>query len=616
MKKSKTFLFILICILVFVLSLALAACDGKEESREKTEYKVAVMSDLHYFSPELIGDYSYDSIQSKLNDAKTYEISRAMIMSALDEVVSGGYNAVIITGDLCDDHALQSHTELAEIFASVEERGVDVFVVPGNHDVDGSGTGYQGVKYTESGIEQVEDFYDTPSITESFKNIYLSFGYDKARASLGLTYVADLTDKLRLLAIDNCSTEFSLATVEFIKQQLAIAKQDGVRVIAAMHKPIYDIFDEVSMFIDTSSAVTDYADELEDALKGNVSLLLVGHNHANDAVTHSSGEDELYEIMTVSLTQSTNSYRVLEFSKNYIYGSVKKLGTIKAEYLPDYLTAADKSLILSDYSEYSKARVNRFVTARVKGIDLSSKISDIVFGESIPEGFDAVAKDIEQFVFSPFKGEGSYAEFMKSYGYDFPDNGYGDIFDLMTDIALKVFDGGENLKGTKQMQTLSAAIKAVFAYVYSTDFFDYLSDAYKVTRPDSNKVISLLLQSDKLNLLSSSLVDALLHFDAVTDILNTSSSSLVKILKAYLPKDGRFDSTEELNVFLSLIPVLELMFDVDLDKYFEEQTDGEYTSYTGVVDFDGFVSAFLFDGAVKSFVTDFDFPDRTFKISY
>ena len=156
----------------------------------------------------------------------------------------------------------------------------------------------------------------------------------------------------------------------------------------------------------------------------------------------------------------------------------------------------------------------------------------------------------------------------------------------------------------------------MFAYVYSTDFFDYLSDAYKVTRPDSNKVISLLLQSDKLNLLSSSLVDALLHFDAVTDILNTSSSSLVKILKAYLPKDGRFDSTEELNVFLSLIPVLELMFDVDLDKYFEEQTDGEYTSYTGVVDFDGFVSAFLFDGAVKSFVTDFDFPDRTFKISY
>ena len=156
----------------------------------------------------------------------------------------------------------------------------------------------------------------------------------------------------------------------------------------------------------------------------------------------------------------------------------------------------------------------------------------------------------------------------------------------------------------------------MFAYVYSTDFFDYLSDAYKVTRPDSNKVISLLLQSDKLNLLSSSLVDALLHFDAVTDILNTSSSSLVKILKAYLPKDGRFDSTEELNVFLSLIPVLELMFDVDLDKYFEKTTNDGYTSYTGTVNFDGFVSAFIFDGAVKSFVTDFDFPDRTFKISY
>ena len=34
------------------------------------------------------------------------------------------------------------------------------------------------------------------------------------------------------------------------------------------------------------------------------------------------------------------------------------------------------------------------------------------------------------------------------------------------------------------------------------------------------------------------------------------------------------------------------------------------------VDFDGFVSAFIFDGAVKSFVTDFDFPDRTFEISY
>ena len=616
MKKNKTFLFILICILAFTLSCVLIACDGEESGREKTEYKVAVMSDLHYFSPELIGDYSYDSIQGKLNDAKTYEISRAMIMSALDEVVSGGYNAVIITGDLCDDHAVQSHTELAEIFASVEERGVDVFVVPGNHDVDGSGTGYQGVKYTESGIEQVEDFYDTPSITESFKNIYVSFGYDKARASLGLTYVADLTDNLRLLAIDNCSTEFSLATVEFIKQQLVIAKSDGVRVIAAMHKPIYDIFDEVSMIVDTSSAVTDYADELEEALTGNVSLLLVGHNHATDAVTHSSGDKTLLEVMTVSLTQSTNSYRVLEFSENHIYGSVKKLSAVKEEYLPSYLTAADKSLILSDYFQYSKARVKRFVTSRVKGIDLSAKISDIVFGETAPDGFDEVAKDIERFVFSPFKGEGSYAEFTASYGYTFPDNGYGDIFDLITDIALKVFDGGENLKGTKQMQTLSAAVKAVFAYVYSTDFFGYVSDVYGVANPDGAKVISLLFQSDRLNLLSSSLVDALLHFDAVTDMLNSSSSSLIKILKAYLPKDGRFDSTEEVNVFLSLIPVLELMFDVDLDKYFEKTTNDGYASYTGTVDFDGFVSAFIFDGAVKSFVTDFDFPDRTFEISY
>lgn len=620
MKKAKTILLIL---LVLTLVFALAACGDKDLSlkekadSEKVELKVAVMSDTHYLSYDLVGDYAYESFAGKVADSKTNELSNAIIQTAFDNAVEGDYEALIITGDLCDDHAVQNHEEMSALIKTVEERGLEVFVVPGNHDV--APEGHRGYRYTGSGKVDVENLQDTAEgIVESFKNYYYEFGYSEALAVSGLSYVAKLKDGYRLLVIDNCSGDLDDTAFSFIETQLSEAKAAGDKVIAAYHKPINNIFGAITDTLGLEvHATTPGSDRLTELLAGNVEVAIAGHNHANDAVTLESSDGIFTEVMTSSVSQCANCYREMEFTKNYVKSEVVQIKSLKEEYLPTYLSTEDKAAVLADFNAYSKGRIAYYGKSLVSGLNIAKILKDVIFVTTpAPANFDEIVNGIIDFINRPLYGENSYQEFFAKYGATFPTSDYKDLYDVIAKIGENVFYGGENQKNSVELNLLKAAIKGVVAYVYSSEFFDCLSDIYGEIIGRAEKVndfCKALLIDGELDLYNSGIVNSVLRFEKIAAKLSENSiiRSTLSIPKSMCYKsEAEFSKT--ISALLKLVNGIEKFKSFELDKYFESKTEDEVTTYTGVIHLDKLMDELLFGQIVRSFVLDYDFPDCNF----
>ena len=623
--------FVLIVTLILILSLTLVACDknGDEKSlyemfgKEKVKLNIAVMSDTHYLSPSLVGDYAYESFGEKMSDAKTYEIAVAIIRSALDKVSDGGYDALIITGDLCDNHAVQNHAEMSALLKTyADEKGLKIFVVPGNHDV--APEGYYGYKYTSSGKEKVESLQDTAKgIVQSFKDYYYDFGYNGAIATHGLSYVAKLDNGYRLLSIDNCSEDLSGETLAFIDEQLDAAKKAGDKVIAAQHKPINNMFGAITDIMGkTHSAITANANELTNLLAGRVEILLSGHNHANDTVAL-TGEDgkTLVEAMTGSLSQSANCYKNYKFTKNYVKSQTLRLEKLNADYLPNYLSAADKASVINDFNGYATKRVGDFARQKVDELNLVQTIGKVIFGaEEVPAAANECIKEIVAFLNKPLYGNDSIESFFKKYEAEFPQSGYATVYEAAAKVGENIFYGGENQKDGVELKVVELAFIGIVAKIYASELFDNLDSIggnIKGRAEKCDDVVKTLLKSGKIDLYGSGLINAVLKFKKINSLL--SENAVLRATVA-IPKSLKYTSVSQLSktieALISVAKGLAMLGNIDLSDCFETAVDdGGNRIYSGVLNLKTLLHDKVFLGIAKSFVVDSDVPDRDFVLS-
>ena len=623
--------FVLIVTLILILSLTLVACDknGDEKSlyemfgKEKVKLNIAVMSDTHYLSPSLVGDYAYESFGEKMSDAKTYEIAVAIIRSALDKVSDGGYDALIITGDLCDNHAVQNHAEMSALLKTyADEKGLKIFVVPGNHDV--APEGYYGYKYTSSEKEKVESLQDTEKgIVQSFKDYYYDFGYNGAIATHGLSYVAKLGDGYRLLSIDNCSEDLSDETLAFIDEQLDAAKKAGDKVIAAQHKPINNMFGAITDIMGkTHSAITANANELTNLLAGRVEILLSGHNHANDTVAL-TGEDgkTLVEAMTGSLSQSANCYKNYKFTKNYVKSQTLRLEKLNADYLPNYLSAADKASVINDFNGYATKRVGDFARQKVDELNLVQTIGKVIFGaEEVPAAANDCIKEIVAFLNKPLYGNDSIEAFFKKYEAEFPQSGYANVYEAAAKVGENIFYGGENQKDGVELKVVELAFIGIVAKIYASELFDNLDSIggnIKGRAEKCDDVVKTLLKSGKIDLYGSGLINSVLKFKKINSLL--SENAVLRATVA-IPKSLKYTSVSQLSktieALISVAKGLAMLGNIDLSDCFETTVDdGGNRIYSGVLNLKTLLHDKVFLGIAKSFVVDSDVPDRDFVLS-
>lgn len=277
--------------------------------------KIAVISDLHFLSSELVEE---GEAYSRFIDQTGREVRdlHTVFDVVLNELLFHNPDVVLIPGDLTNHGEFQSHYDLLNKLQLLLDNGIQVYVIPGNHDVNIP----DSRAYMSDGVVPVESV--TPCEFEELYDLY-GFSLAKERDSVSLSYLTELNDSIWLLAIDTNRYEehesrsmtggrIKDRTMDWALRILEKAQKQNVLVLGMMHHGLVEHFPYQSLFFN-DYLIDDWhkkADQLADA---GLQVVFTGHFHANDItefVTNTG--NKIYDIETGSLAQYPFPYRVIE----------------------------------------------------------------------------------------------------------------------------------------------------------------------------------------------------------------------------------------------------------------------------------------------------------------
>ena len=395
-------------------------------SAAETEFKISVANDLHYNLDAVSsseGRYADKDFSNATMSGALRVESGAIIDAFLDAAASNGSDAVLIPGDLADTGATDEQYPIAAKFAAFEEKtGKQIYVVPGNHD------------YART----------TP---EQFKEIYYQFGYAEAIAydSLSASYVADIGDDFRLIAIDSCDYKvggcsITAERVKWIKSQAEKAKADGKNTIAMMHHNLLNHFMLGDILF--KGAYVDPALGLAEIFAENsVKYNFTGHTHSQDikAYTGKNGVT-VYDVLTSSINTYPCPYRVVTFGERT---------KIRTEHITDIDTSCLKGIITENcynlatenFAQYAKTCLDYGYSDVADSYLTAAKIKSIlgVTAENNPEMYALVDKlmpEVREIFFMPIYEEDeteigkSIESLSKKFGITVPETEYKTFAEL------------------------------------------------------------------------------------------------------------------------------------------------------------------------------------------
>ncbi len=278
-------------LLLALYLLCLTAC-GHAAPQEPVTFLVA--NDLHYLSPTLLGDGHAFSTPHSFFDGKAIHYSAAITDAFLAEVTQMQPKALILAGDLTLNGAQASHEELTEKLQAVKSSGVDVLLIPGNHDVDRTAGDYSG----ETPVE-------VPHLTSAeFAELYAPLLPDGlvSRDADSFSCIYQASEKLWILMLDtnlNGQGFVKDNTLTWLESQLKTAKRQGIRVVSVTHQNLYAHSELLSFGYTLYNA--DKLLELYEKYK--VRCNLSGHIHIQ-----SIKDEPVPEIVTGSLSITGNRY--------------------------------------------------------------------------------------------------------------------------------------------------------------------------------------------------------------------------------------------------------------------------------------------------------------------
>lgn len=310
--------------ILLVLSLLTGCSDTAAHAANNTTgataVKLMVASDLHYLSPTLTDNGERFQAVMAAGDSKVTEYSEEIVDTLIQKAEEEKPDALLVSGDLTFNGEWISLNELKDKFTALEDAGIPVLVIPGNHDIDYPyAYGYDGA-----------DYYPVQDISQAdFMSMMGAFGYDDAqlRDSSSFSYCTHVTNSLWLLFLDANTEadpgELSKETLTFAEDVLKQAAAEGATVIPVTHQnvlPPSDLF--------SRGFVINNSDEVKKLFKKyNISLCLSGHAH----LQHTSEEDGLTQIITESLSVYPLQYGILTVSGNNWHYENRELGIRKEE---------------------------------------------------------------------------------------------------------------------------------------------------------------------------------------------------------------------------------------------------------------------------------------------
>lgn len=283
--------------------------------------RFAVISDLHYYDNSLgtSGKAFEAALQS---DRKLLRDSAALLHLAIDQIKKAGVQFVLIPGDLTKDGELTNHRQVSCALSTLNDQGIKVFVIPGNHDINNPGAHrYEGDKA-----------YSIPSVTaEQFAEIYADCGYRSAleRDSHSLSYVAEPVEGLWLVALDTCryrenkpgyeeivSGKMSQGQEKWLEEVLEKAQKSNKAVMVMEHHGIVEHWDGQRK-LHPNYLVQDHPYVKQLLASYGVRLAFTGHYHAQDvALVNFGSKGFIYDIESGSLVTPPSPMRICTLKDN------------------------------------------------------------------------------------------------------------------------------------------------------------------------------------------------------------------------------------------------------------------------------------------------------------
>ncbi len=321
-----------------------------DNTNDEGNFKFAVLSDPHLLAQALATQDDPSEVYFEWG-RKLLQESEAILESVTNSIIASDADFVLVSGDLTKDGEKVSLETLAGYLQQIEASGKEVFVIPGNHDIDNSyAQDYSGGDPVATAQVSVAEF----------ESIMGAYGYAQAvsRDPNSLSYVAEPAEGLVVIAIDAARYEENIpgeesviggklkdATLAWANTQIDLAVADGKMVFAMMHFGLVEHFTGQSTFEISADYVIDNWQALADnfAARG-VKIMFTGHFHANDITKHVNGADWIYDVETGSPISPPSPWRMCEVSNSEII-----------EIKTNHVTSIDFDLGGKDFVEYSES---------------------------------------------------------------------------------------------------------------------------------------------------------------------------------------------------------------------------------------------------------------------
>lgn len=301
------------------------------------------ISDIHHFASSLHDDGPLFNYVLENSDGKTFDYCDEILDTLIDTTIKENPDVLVITGDISYNGSRVSHEDIAARLKEIENHGIDVIVISGNHDVYTTAMSYYG-----------EEYENITSVTSyGFEKIYEDFGYNEAylKDENSNSFIYKLKDTVWLLCLDanyeiNCS--LSNASIKWIEDVLKKAQEEKAYVISFSHQNLlsHGNYQNFGYVINQASQIKELYK------KYGVDANFAGHVH----IQHIANEDNFYEVLTSSTSIYENHYGIIEVNNGSLKYDTKSLDV--ETYAKENGLTDEKLLNYNEYSKELFLRVN------------------------------------------------------------------------------------------------------------------------------------------------------------------------------------------------------------------------------------------------------------------
>ena len=479
--KSKTKMCIVAFAILYLIAITVLSPGCERKEKEKT---LCVATDIHVIASSAINDENYATYAAR---DKAVHISDAVFNGFIDSLDPKVYDYLFLCGDLTEQGDEESHRAVASALKKAEDKGIEVFVINGNHDV-----------------QVFENQIGVRADPELFKSVYHDFGYDKAIATYdkGLSYVADFGERYRLIAIDDIGYYLSKDEYKegisdehrlWIYEQVERSVADGKETVVMAHKPFLTHLPEATELVDDGNLEVQFKHLTEFFAEKNVEVIFAGHEHINDVKERKYVKGEttttVTEVSTGSMAYIDVPYRKVKLKEDEYEVEIESVERVNQDFLPKQMTAEEKAeLTGKGVVKYVNDRVYADIYKTVSSLGYDGGKLDIKVPEQIKEFYEIVKKDvINPLMNAPLRqkdekeGETSLERVLNDYGIELPTADYSTTSDLAVTAVFRLAHGDEHYS-EKELKLIE------YIMMWAFDLFGKASDKIATAYPTLPKI--------------------------------------------------------------------------------------------------------------------------------